>query len=140
MTNSSDSGFSDHYNTPCKYLNIYKAVKRKLMSMPSWAWRLSTPTSSIRVARSSRTEAALEKSHYHHYHHYYHHYLGEVSRLIALKQLRSDQVQLPDFIKFSLEYKKLYYPVSKHKLLMNFCSLMSMKRKKVVDEWMNAIR
>ena len=56
--------------------------------------------------------------------------LGEVSRLIALKQLRSDQVQLPDFIKFSLEYKKLYYSVSKHKLLMNFCSLMSMKRKK----------
>ena len=63
--------------------------------------------------------------------------LGEVSRLIALKQLRSDQVQLPDFIKFSLEYKKLY---SKHKLLMNFRSIMSMKRKKVIEEWMNAIR
>ena len=133
MTNSSDSGFSDHYNTPCKYLNIYKAVKRKLMSMPSWAWRLSTPTSSIRVARSSRTEAALEKYHHHHYHHY----LGEVSGLIALKQLGSDQVQLPDFVKFSLEYQKLY---SKHELLMNFCSIMSMKRKKVVDERMNAIR
>ena len=120
MTNSSNSGFSDHYNTPCKYLKIHKAVKRKLMSMPSWAWRLSTPTSSIRVARSSRTEAALEKSHHHHYHHY----LGEVSWLIALKQLSSDQVKLTDLIQLSLGLKKLYQ-ASRHKLSTNLTSIMS---------------
>ena len=124
MTNSSDSGFSDHYNTPCKYLKIHKAVKRKLMSMPSWAWRLSTPTSSIRVARSSRTEAALEKSHHNHYHHHYHHYLGEVSGLIALKQLGSDQVKLTDLIQLSLGLKKLYQ-ASRHNLVTNLSSIMS---------------